>query len=917
MDSTIDRPSPRFSILLTSEPESALIESTLGRLRASLYDLSAVEVIIGFFGTPKEGPPGLNLQQDVSDPMHVTVMPEVHSSRAKARNATLALARGEWLTFVDGGDGLTPGALPQVATVVDGNPKTRMVTLRRQSVGSNGSTTGLSDPLVSHITRTETTTLRAQPNYFPYSVTGTFIRRADVADRALRFDLRIGSIVEEAHLLTRYLGVDEHTLISVIRTSAYVESINPRHFFRHRRDLVTAARYTTTWEWGIRDLVDNFTEGRPLPLFLQNLILHELQWLVRTETRTGLGSVARGDVAAAFQEHLLAVLPRLDPYVIDGYRGSPLSRAARDTLLHGFAGTDWHTSSLVVTKIDRRRQLVRLSYRFVGREPEFVWEHNGVVTAPVATKLQSLSYFEFGPVYERHVWVTSTGKSTFLLDGEGTHVNAVWQPARKYTLTGRELVGLKSPQAPRKRASRLRRYLPTPSNVQHYLPLILSRAPFIKKFLSDVWVLIDREDQGEDSAEVLFRYLRRHQSDTNAWFVVRRGTSTWKRLRADGHRRVAAYGSLWWKVLMLRAEFLISVQANPAVTTPTALARYRRRMRWRFIFLQHGVIKDDVSRWLNNKTFTMMLTSTHGEHQSIVGPDSRYVFSDLEIKLTGLPRFDALTEAEARTPETKKRSAILIAPTWRKWLDDLAADDLDAFASTEYAREWLGFITSPVLLEYARRHNLTVAVLPHPNLRKALLSLDLPDLVEMWDFEEGRAQQNFVEAAVLVTDYSSMAFNAAYLDRSVVYFQFDRERHDAGDHTALPGYFDYDRDGFGPRVEGHTAAVEATITAIDGDTASGVYSDRRTNAFAFRDGQASERVFNEIQKLRLPVSPASDEPEDPTDDAPTALENARTHAVPATIAGVAVVNGTGDTSPQGDADADAEDLGSASSSTSS
>ena len=42
--------------------------------------------------------------------------------------------------------------------------------------------------------------------------------------------------------------------------------------------------------------------------------------------------------------------------------------------------------------------------------------------------------------------------------------------------------------------------------------------------------------------------------------------------------------------------------------------------RYRFMFLQHGVIKDDISRWLNSKRISLMLTSTPAEYKSIIDP---------------------------------------------------------------------------------------------------------------------------------------------------------------------------------------------------------------------------------------------------------------------------------------------------------
>ena len=50
----------------------------------------------------------------------------------------------------------------------------------------------------------------------------------------------------------------------------------------------------------------------------------------------------------------------------------------------------------------------------------------------------------------------------------------------------------------------------------------------------------------------------------------------------------------------------------------------------------------------------------------------------------------------------------------------------------------------------------------------------------------------------MVTDYSSLGFEMAYLERPVVYFQFDQDTFFNGAHAYRQGTWRYERDGFGP-----------------------------------------------------------------------------------------------------------------------
>src|SRR5699024_2333936 len=63
----------------------------------------------------------------------------------------------------------------------------------------------------------------------------------------------------------------------------------------------------------------------------------------------------------------------------------------------------------------------------------------------------------------------------------------------------------------------------------------------------------------------------------------------------------------------------------------------------------------------------------------------------------------------------------------------------------------------------------------HSNMRKYADRFHI-DGVTLVGPGEARLQDLVKQSSVLVTDYSSTGFDAAFLDRPVIYFQFDRER---------------------------------------------------------------------------------------------------------------------------------------------
>ena len=111
-------------------------------------------------------------------------------------------------------------------------------------------------------------------------------------------------------------------------------------------------------------------------------------------------------------------------------------------------------------------------------------------------------------------------------------------------------------------------------------------------------------------------------------------------------------------------------------------------------------------------------------------------------------------------------------------------------------------------------------------------------------------QPLFARTALLITDYSSVDFDIAYLEKPVVYYHFDAAQFFTGTHH-ISGYFDYRRDGFGPVCEAEADVVSSVETILSGDEPA-EYLRRRRATFPYRDGRCCERVYECIMELDAP-----------------------------------------------------------------
>jgi CDP-glycerol glycerophosphotransferase (TagB/SpsB family) len=272
----------------------------------------------------------------------------------------------------------------------------------------------------------------------------------------------------------------------------------------------------------------------------------------------------------------------------------------------------------------------------------------------------------------------------------------------------------------------------------------------------------------------------------------------------------------------------------------------RDLVRYHFVFLQHGMIMNDLSSWLNHLPIDLMVTTTPHEFAAITASDSPYRFSPRDCVLSGLPRHDALLG------QPRRRRWITVAPTWRKWLvSQIDAQSMSrvyktGFSRSEFARAWGGLLADPQLAQMARESGLEIMFVPHPNLQPVIGDLDLEKHVTLYDPKRHGSYREVIAATALcLTDYSSVTVDMAVLDIPQVYYQFDAELVFNGSHSIGPGYFDYVQDGFGP-VARRQEGVLTAITGLLKGQEDPIFAQRRKRTLVHRDGTCCRRLHEAI-----------------------------------------------------------------------
>ena len=377
----------------------------------------------------------------------------------------------------------------------------------------------------------------------------------------------------------------------------------------------------------------------------------------------------------------------------------------------------------------------------------------------------------------------------------------------------------------------------------------------IKK--KEIWIISDRPDKAQDNGEYFFRYLKtKNLKEIESYFAIQKNCSDYKRLKKLGN--ILNLNSYKYLNIFLKADKIISSISNSWVDNPFGEDRkyILDLFHFDFIFLQHGIIKDDLSKYLNRlqKNYSLFITSTKKEYKSIL--NFEYGYNKKEVILTGLPRYDNLYRLNKIK---KKKKIILIAPTWRMnikgTINTITYESIhsDSFKFTDFFHFFNNLINDESLIYTMQKFNYKGILCLHPCFSEQYIDFKGNPIFEIKN--KCNYQKDLIEASLLVTDYSSIFFDFAYLRKPIIYAHFDYEEYRKNHYKE--GYFNYKKDGFGTITHNLKSTVDNIIYEIENNCLLRKKYLRRINKFfTYFDEKNNERLYMEIINKKKILKPS-------------------------------------------------------------
>ncbi len=362
-----------------------------------------------------------------------------------------------------------------------------------------------------------------------------------------------------------------------------------------------------------------------------------------------------------------------------------------------------------------------------------------------------------------------------------------------------------------------------------------------------VWFFLDKIYKGGDNAEYLYRFAKPQRDGIYKTYLIDKHAPEAAALKADGLRPTYR-NTLRHYMAFLNADVVVA--SNSTVMEVNHLseetsAYLRDLLHFGTACVQHGLSVQNIAAAQNRlrDNTVRYFCAAPIEIDNLSRPI--YDYKGDELKLTGVPRFDGLKDA--------KKKQLLLSPTWRMQAavtvrknEGVKRDYNPYFRDSAYFKTYDALIHDKRLLAAAKRLSYDIVYVLHPIVSPQLRDFGDDTPVKILAATGDTSYETlFRESALMITDYSGVQFDFAYMRKPLVYYL----------PNSLPkhyeeGAFCTAEMGFGPVCETQDELVDTLIAAMERDCAmEDVYKARAEAFFAYADHDNCKRIYDELLRF--------------------------------------------------------------------
>lgn len=365
--------------------------------------------------------------------------------------------------------------------------------------------------------------------------------------------------------------------------------------------------------------------------------------------------------------------------------------------------------------------------------------------------------------------------------------------------------------------------------------------PIMKR--KPIWMYLDKIYKGGDSSEYLYRYSCAQKDGIKHYYLIDKHATDYKRLKKDGYKPLVR-GSIKHRLVFLMADMMVISNSTVFAFNNYGLPNssyVRDLVDFHVCCVQHGMSVQKIAvaqNRLRDNTRLYFCASKY-ELENLSKPIYDYEGYDA-LKLTGVPRYDGLKN------DDKKQ--IMISPTWRmqaavpvRTSEGEQRDYNPLFKESTYFQVFNALINDPRLIEAAKKYGYRIKYVLHPIVSAQVNDFDKNDYVDIIPAVGDMSYETmFRESSLMVTDFSGIQFDFAYMRKPLVYLH----------HKDIPqhyeeGTFFYDTMAFGEIAHDNDELIDLLCEYMaSGCKMKEEYVRRADDFFYYNDHNNCKRIYD-------------------------------------------------------------------------
>ena len=273
-----------------------------------------------------------------------------------------------------------------------------------------------------------------------------------------------------------------------------------------------------------------------------------------------------------------------------------------------------------------------------------------------------------------------------------------------------------------------------------------------------------------DNAKVFYEYMLSKHPEIDIYWVVAKDSPMYHKIKGKKVilGSIKCYKYFYQSRVALFSDTLNSDIAPLSFILPFIRPLYDKVFK---VYLSHGSIAFKKMPRHEGKiakikkevfhSYNLAIASSQLSKKAILS----YGVNAANIELLGSARNDTLYTIKS------KEKIVLIAPTWRTWLNELSS-----FKESTFFHSYSKLLQDKTLHQHLRKHGYSVHFYLHHMFHQywEIFKVYDNDVIKILP-PKSDIEYKIKSAKIMITDYSSICADFYYLRKPVLFFQFDRE----------------------------------------------------------------------------------------------------------------------------------------------